>query len=147
MKKLLNFIVANLAFIVTEETQLMHKRWIRLRAPGGKGSEILLSKAVDAQQRASIGNQTGGRVLFFFHADDFDSDYAKFRSAGIEFKEGPWEDHYGKVVVFKDLCGNRIDLIEPRTAPTRLMADGRLGEISLGRGWAVWAGSPMTVNQ
>jgi len=69
---------------------------------------------VDEKQRASIGNQTGGRVLFFFHTDDFDADYARFRAAGIEFTEGPWEDYYGKVAVFKDLYGNRIDLIEPR---------------------------------
>ena len=45
----------------------------------------------------------------------FDSDYARFRAAGIEFTEGPWEESYGKVAVFKDLYGNRIDLIEPRT--------------------------------
>ena len=59
-----------------------------IRAPGGAGSEILLSRAVDDKQRASIGNQTGGRVLFFLHTDDFDSDYARFRASGIEFTEG-----------------------------------------------------------
>ncbi len=53
-------------------------------------------------------------VREYEHTDNFDSDYASFRSAGIEFTEGPWEDYYGKVAVFKDLYGNRIDLIEPR---------------------------------
>ena len=109
------FYCGKLGFIVVEDAQLKNKRWIRLRAPGRKGSEILLSRAVDDKQRASIGNQTGGRVLFFLHTDDFDSDYARFRAAGIEFTEGPWEESYGKVAVFKDLYGNRIDLIEPRT--------------------------------
>ena len=80
---------------------------------GGNGSEILLSKAVDEKQRASIGNQTGGRVLFFLHTDNFDSDYEKFKSIGVEFLEGPWNHSYGKVAVFRDLYGNRIDLIEP----------------------------------
>lgn len=110
----MSFYCGKLGFIVVEDTQLTNKRWIRLRALGGKGSEILLSKAVDDKQRASVGNQTGGRVLFFLHTDDFDSDYARFRSSGIEFTEGPWEADYGKVAVFKDLYGNRIDLIEPR---------------------------------
>lgn len=32
---------------------------------------------------------------------------------GVEFTEGPWADTYGKVAVFKDLYGNRIDLIQP----------------------------------
>src|SRR5258706_5357341 len=102
-------------FIVVENTRLDNKRWIRLSAPGGQGSEILLSKAVDDKQRAAIGNQTGGRVLFFFHTDDFDADYAKFKSMGIQFTEGPWDTEYGRVAVFKDLYGNRIDLIQPRT--------------------------------
>src|SRR5215813_5729221 len=107
----IDFYCGKLGFIMAEDTQLKHKRWIRLRAPSGEGSEIVLSRAVDDKQRASIGNQTGGRVLFFLHTDDFDSDYARLRSEGIEFTEDPWEDYYGKVAVFKDLYGNRIDLI------------------------------------
>jgi catechol 2,3-dioxygenase-like lactoylglutathione lyase family enzyme len=111
----MEFYCGKLNFIVAEDTPLENKRWIRLRAPGGKGSEILLSRAADDKQRAAVGNQTGGRVLFFLHTDDFDGDYTKFRSSGIEFTEGPRETEYGKAAVFKDLYGNRIDLIEPRT--------------------------------
>ena len=109
----MEFYCGKLGFIVAEDTQLENKRWIRLRAPGGKGCEIVLSRAVSEKQLASIGNQTGGRVLFFLHTDDFDSDYARLRSIGVEFTEGPWEDYYGKAAVFKDLYGNRLDLIEP----------------------------------
>jgi catechol 2,3-dioxygenase-like lactoylglutathione lyase family enzyme len=110
----IQFYCGKLGFLVAEDTQLANKRWIRLRAPGEKGSEILLSKAVEDKQRAAVGNQTGGRVLFFLHTDDFDADYAKFRSLGIEFTEGPMNAEHGKVAVFKDLYGNRIDLIQPR---------------------------------
>ena len=108
------FYCNKLGFVVVEDTELpTGKRWVRLKAPGGDGSEILLSRAVDEKQRASIGNQTGGRVLFFFHTDNFDADYRRFQSEGVEFVEGPWDHSYGKVAVFKDLYGNRIDLIEP----------------------------------
>jgi catechol 2,3-dioxygenase-like lactoylglutathione lyase family enzyme len=110
----MEFYCGKLGFIVAEDTQLEKKRWVRLRAPGGKGSEILLSKAVDDKQRAAVGNQTGGRVLFFLHTDNFDADYSRFKSSGIEFTEGPSEADHGKVAVFKDLYGNRIDLIQPR---------------------------------
>lgn len=110
----MEFYCGKLGFTVTEDTPLKNKRWVRLKAPGGKGSEILLSKAVNEKQQASIGNQTGGRVLFFFHTDDFDGDFYKFRSLGIEFVEGPWDDYYGRAAVFKDLYGNRIDLIQPK---------------------------------
>jgi len=102
-----------LGFEVVEDTQLPNKRWIRLKARGGDGSEILLSRAVDEKQRAAVGNQTGGRVLFFLHTDDLDDDYRRLREKGVEFVEGPFEHGYGKVAVFKDLYGNRIDLIQP----------------------------------
>lgn len=120
----MKFYCSKLGFVLAEDTQLENKRWIRLKAPGGKGSEILLSKAIDDRQRAAIGNQTGGRVLFFFHTDDFDADYAKFKSLGIEFTEGPWQADYGKVAVFKDLYGNRIDLIQPHTDAEKLRQEG-----------------------
>lgn len=106
------FYCGKLGFLVTEDTQLETKRWVRLKAPGGQGSEILLSKAVDEKQKASIGNQTGGRVLFFLHTDNFEADFKNFCELGIEFIEGPFNRDYGKVAVFKDLYGNRIDLIE-----------------------------------
>jgi catechol 2,3-dioxygenase-like lactoylglutathione lyase family enzyme len=110
------FYSEKLGFHVVEDTPLETKRWVRLRTPGGNGSDILLSRAADDRQKACVGNQTGGRVLFFLHTDDFDSDYQKFRKLGIEFTEGPREEVFGKVAVFKDLYGNRIDLIERRQA-------------------------------
>lgn len=112
------FYCNKLGFSVSEDTQLEKKRWVRLRAPGEMGSEILLSKAVDEKQLASVGNQTGGRVLFFMHTDDFEADFRRLKSLGVEFVEGPWKDTYGWVAVFKDLYGHRIDLIEPCPAST-----------------------------
>ncbi len=104
-----------LGFKVVEDTLLPGgKRWVRLAVPGGRGSEILLSRAVNEEQLAAVGNQTGGRVLFFMHTDDFESDYTAFCAAGIEFTEGPWDQAHGRVGVFKDLYGNRIDLIQPK---------------------------------
>ncbi len=108
------FYCDKLGFIVAEDTLLSEgKRWVRLKPPGDGGCEILLSRATNEVQRASVGRQTGGRVLFFFHTNSFDTDYELFQSRGVEFTEGPFHQPYGKVAVFKDLYGNRIDLIEP----------------------------------
>jgi hypothetical protein len=41
------------------------KRWVRVRPAGSTGATLLLARAVDDRQRASVGNQTGGRVGFF----------------------------------------------------------------------------------
>lgn len=103
-----------LGFTLVEDTPLPGgKRWVRLRAPGG-GSDLLLSRAADERQRAAVGNQTGGRVLFFLHTEDFAADYERLRSLGVEFTEGPRDEPFGRVGVFLDLYGNRIDLIEAR---------------------------------
>lgn len=112
----LEFYRDKLGFEVVEDTALPNKRWIRLRAPGKNGSELLLSKAVDDAQRANVGRQAGGKVLFFLHTDDLKSDHQRLSSEGVEFTEGPFEADYGRVAVFKDLYGNRIDLIEPKPA-------------------------------
>src|SRR4051794_18774691 len=71
----LAFYVDKLGFEKIEDTDLGGgKRWVRVR-PGTGGAEILLARAVDERQRASVGNQTGGRVFVFVETDDFRRDY------------------------------------------------------------------------
>ena len=108
------FYAGVLGFLVVEDTQLDTKRWIRLRAPGEHGAELVLSRANDAQ-REYVGNQAGGRVCLFMHTSDLDADYARLVAAGVTFTEPPRLAPYGRVAVFLDLYGNRIDLIEPPT--------------------------------
>ena len=108
----LDFYCGKLGFSVVENTPLPTKRWIRLKVPGSMGSEILLSKAADQRQREYVGKQAGGRVLFYLQTDDFDSDCQLLLSRGVIFTEMPRLEAYGKVAVFQDLYGNRIDLIE-----------------------------------
>ena len=109
-----NFYCGKLQFQIVEDTPMATKRWIRLRAPGGGGSELLLSRAETEEQKSLVGKQAGGRVLFFMHTNDIDMDCAKLRGQGVEFTEQPRREAYGTVAVMKDLYGNRIDLIQPR---------------------------------
>jgi len=88
------------------------KRWVVV-APEAGGS-LLLARAANAEQSARVGDQTGGRVGFFLHTDDFAGDYARMQAANVRFVEAPRQEKYGRVVVFLDLYGNRWDLIEPR---------------------------------
>ena len=91
------------------------KRWVRVAPPGSNGISILLARAVNERQRSRVGNQTGGRVGFFLHTDDFHRDYAGMRARGVVFSETPREEAYGTVAVFEDLYGNRWDLLEPKS--------------------------------
>ena len=107
----LDYYVGTLGFELTEDTELTpSKRWVVVTPPGSECS-LLLAKAKNDDQRAAIGQQSGGRVFLFLHTDQFESDYAKYSEAGVDFIEEPREEAYGTVVVFRDLYGNLWDLI------------------------------------
>ena len=90
------------------------KRWVRMAPTGSAHFSLLLAKATTPQQQAAIGDQHGGRVGFFLHTDDFARDHARLAAAGAHFEEAPRYEAYGTVVVFRDLYGNRWDLLEPK---------------------------------
>ncbi|MFG2932021.1 VOC family protein [Streptomyces achromogenes] len=89
-------------------------RWVVVEPGGeGPGTGLLLARAKDAGQGARVGDQTGGRVGFFLHTDDFARDHARMTAAGVTFLEEPRHEPYGTVAVFQDLYGNRWDLLQP----------------------------------
>ncbi|MDP1697382.1 MAG: VOC family protein [Xanthomonadaceae bacterium] len=88
------------------------KRWVRVAPAGAANCALLLAKADGAQQSARVGDQTGGRVGFFLHTDNFARDHAAMIANGVQFLEAPRSEAYGTVAVFQDLYGNRWDLLE-----------------------------------
>ena len=104
--------VNDLGFTLIEDKEMTpEKRWVVV-APSSDGARILLAKAATDAQKAAIGNSTGGRVGFFMYTTNFNETYNAYKSRGIEFIESPRQETYGQVVVFKDLYGNKWDLIE-----------------------------------
>jgi catechol 2,3-dioxygenase-like lactoylglutathione lyase family enzyme len=92
------------------------KRWVVIKRPNQKlpmETGILLAQADGPEQQAMIGKQFAGRVGMFLYVDDFDAEYARFQEAGVEFVDEPRVNSYGKVVIFRDICGNKWDLIQP----------------------------------
>ena len=90
------------------------KRWVVVAPPGRSGAQMLLAKADGEPQRAAIGNQGGGRVMFFLNTSNFARDHAAMLERGVKFLEEPRHEPYGSVAVFEDLYGNKWDLIEPK---------------------------------
>ena len=86
------------------------KRWVVVRPPYGV-TGFLLARAEGAAQSELVGNQVGDRVGFFLRVDDFAATYARLEVAGTEFLGAPRKEPYGTVVVFRDVYGNRWDLL------------------------------------
>jgi catechol 2,3-dioxygenase-like lactoylglutathione lyase family enzyme len=88
------------------------KRWVVVRPPGAE-TGLLLARADGPEQRAAVGQQVAGRVGFFLQVDDFGAAHAKMTAAGVEFVTVPRTEPYGQVAVFRDIAGNRWDLLGP----------------------------------
>ena len=86
------------------------KRWVVVRPPGA-GCGILLAQARGDEQVALIGRQFAGRVGLFLRVDNFFASYKHMTERGVEFQTAPRAESYGQVAVFKDLYGNKWDLL------------------------------------
>ncbi|MFD5299482.1 VOC family protein [Streptomyces mutabilis] len=111
----IRFYTEALGFRLVEDTPRPDgSRWVVVASgAGGGGTALLLARAKGEAQRARIGDQTGGRVGFFLYTDDFARDHARMTAAGVTFLEEPRHEPYGSVAVFRDLYGNRWDLLQP----------------------------------
>jgi catechol 2,3-dioxygenase-like lactoylglutathione lyase family enzyme len=110
------FFVDVLGFELVEDSPALStkdgspKRWVVVKPPGAR-TGLLLARAAGPDQRQAIGNQFAGRVGLFLRVDDFDATYERLRAAQVEFVGEPRAEPYGRVVVFKDIAGNRWDLL------------------------------------
>jgi catechol 2,3-dioxygenase-like lactoylglutathione lyase family enzyme len=110
------FYVGGVGCTLVEDTPLDDgKRWVLVSPDEGAQTRLLLAKAADSAQQASIGNQAGGRVFLFLKTEDFDADHERLTAAGVRFLEAPRDEAYGKVAVFEDPFGNKWDLIQKRS--------------------------------
>jgi catechol 2,3-dioxygenase-like lactoylglutathione lyase family enzyme len=113
------FFVDALGFELVEDepaqtTDGRPKRWVMVRPPGAQ-TGLLLAKADGPAQREAIGEQYAGRVGLFLRVDDFDAQHERMTAAGVEFVSEPRDEPYGRVAVFRDVAGNRWDLLGPAT--------------------------------
>ena len=88
------------------------KRWVVVRPPNAT-TAILLAQADGPVQVGVVGKQFAGRVGLFLRVENFDAAHERFLGAGVEFLTEPRDEPYGRVAVFRDVSGNRWDLLGP----------------------------------
>jgi catechol 2,3-dioxygenase-like lactoylglutathione lyase family enzyme len=109
----IDYYTTALGFTLIEDTKMSDvKRWVVVAPDANQGAALLLAQAASPEQSAAIGNQSGGRVMFFLYTDNFDRDYARMEEHNVAFTEEPRHEEFGKVVVFADKYGNKWDFIE-----------------------------------
>ena len=113
----IRFFVDVLGFELVEDSPSLTndgrpKRWVVVRPPGAE-TGLLLARADGEEQAAAVGHHAAGRVGLFLHVDDFAADHDRMRSAGVEFLTEPRTEPYGQVAVFRDIAGNKWDLLGP----------------------------------
>ena len=89
------------------------KRWVLIAPPGSTGTSLLLTKATTEAQRRLVGKQSAEKVFLFLYTDNISEDYENLMKQGVEIIEEPEVKPHGKVLIFSDLYGNHVDLIEP----------------------------------
>ena len=113
----IDFFVGVLGFELVEDSPSLTndgrpKRWVVVRPPGA-ATGLLLARADGEEQAAAVGRQAAGRVGFFLRVDDFGAAYQRMSAAGVEFVRSPRTEPYGQVAVFRDIAGNKWDLLGP----------------------------------
>jgi catechol 2,3-dioxygenase-like lactoylglutathione lyase family enzyme len=109
----IDYYITALGFTLVEDTKMSEtKRWVVVAPDANQGAALLLAQAASSEQTSAIGNQSGGRVMFFLYTDNFDRDYARMEEHNVAFTEEPRHEEFGKVVVFADKYGNKWDFIE-----------------------------------
>lgn len=108
-----------LGFVALEDRALGEgKRWVRMAPSAESPTAFLLARAVSDEQRRGLGRAAGGRVAYFLETEDFAASYRHMTAFGVSFAEAPRDEPYGRVAVFRDLYGNRWDLIQsPSSKP------------------------------
>ena len=114
----IRFYTESLGFILRSDIPFGYgEKWVTVAPHKDAQTSIVFVKAQTPEERILIGKQVHDRVLFTLITNDIIHDYAKMRSRGVRFLGEPQEQTFGLSVIFEDLYGNRIDLVQLKQLP------------------------------
>lgn len=114
----LDFYTQKLGFVKKSDNQFGgDKRWLTVAPPDQVDIEIIFVKADTPEKRNLVGKQASDHVFLTLQTDNCWRDFKEMKEKGVHFFGEPTEQFYGTEVVFKDLYGNRYDLIQVAKVP------------------------------
>ena len=87
-------------------------RWVTVSPQDQPDLELTFVKADSEDKLKAVGKQAGDHVFLTLETDNCQRDYNAMKAKGVKFYGEPTEQPYGVEVVFEDLYGNLIDLIQ-----------------------------------
>ena len=112
--KALRFYTEVLGFVKKTDVSQGPYRWLTVASPEEpEGTELQLAlnddPAAGAYQRAMF--QQGQPAVMFF-TDDVKGDYERIKARGAEFTMPPTDVTMSKIAMFKDTCGNLVQITQ-----------------------------------
>lgn len=110
----IDFYVNKVGFELLADTNFGEgMRWVAVAPSKEGGSAIVFVKADTDQKSARIGSQSGEHVFLVVETEDCLGNYKRMKENGVSFASEPKHMPWGIEVVFKDLYGNQLDLLQP----------------------------------
>lgn len=107
------FYVEKLGFQKREDTVFWgDMRWVTVSPKDQSDLELTFVLADTEDKLKAVGEQAGDHVFLTLETDDCLRDYEALKAKGVKFYGEPATQPYGTEVVFEDLYGNLIDLIQ-----------------------------------
>ena len=112
----LKFYVGKLGFVKRQDTVFWeNNRWVTVSPKDQPDLELTFVLADTDEKLKALGKQAGDHVFLTLQTDDCLRDYEDMKSKGVIFYDEPVEQAWGTEVVFEDLYGNLIDLVQSRS--------------------------------
>jgi predicted enzyme related to lactoylglutathione lyase len=116
-EKALKFYTEELCFLKKVDVPISeHSRWLTVVSKEEQdGPEILLEPAPNHFEPAKIYQKAlfdAGIPYTQFNVDDVQKEYERLTKLGVEFSVKPTEMGTVKIAVFKDTCGNNLQIVQ-----------------------------------
>ena len=107
------FYVEKLGFKKQQDTVFWgDMRWVTVSPQDQTDLELTFVKADSEDKLKAVGKQAGDHVFLTLETDDCRRDYNAMKAKGVKLYGELTEQPYGVEIVFEDLYGNLIDLIQ-----------------------------------
>ena len=82
--------------------------WVAVIVPGNKEHIITFCLAVEENDKALVGKQSGSYPLFILEVEDCEQLYSEWNKRGVEFIGDLTTFPQGRFVIAQDLYGNKL---------------------------------------